>query len=86
MKFGVKCLLAVAIAMLGACVGSHGNETTEKPPIIEVFACSDYCPGPEERYLKIVYEGVNDKETCLELGGKPYTYIGWGSYMVCIAK
>ena len=66
--------------------GCSSNGPQQKPPIIEVFACSDYCPGPEEKYTKQVYEGVSDKETCLKLGGTPYMYIGWGNYFVCIAK
>ena len=65
--------------------GCAGRDTTDQPPIVEVFACSDYCPGPKEKYLKNVYDGVDDETTCLELGGKPYTYIGWGTYFICIA-
>lgn len=35
-------------------------------------------PGPEERYIKRVYDGVTDEEECRKLGGRPYTYIGSG--------
>jgi len=27
----------------------------EKPPIVDHFACSDYCPGPQEKYMVKVY-------------------------------
>ena len=36
--------------------------------------------------MKRVYEGVGDEETCLALGGKPYTYTGWGSTFICLAE
>jgi hypothetical protein len=54
--------------------------------IVKVFACSDYCPGPEEKYIKRVYEGVTDVDECRKLGGKPYTYLGWGQRSVCEVK
>ena len=77
-------LLAGIVALsLSACAG---HDTEDKPPIVEVFACSDYCPGPKEKYLKNVYEGVDDETTCRELGGKPYVYLGWGTYFICIAN
>jgi hypothetical protein len=69
--------------ILSACASS--NETPDKPPIVEVFACSDYCPGPREKYLRNVYEGILDAESCKAIGGKPYSYIGWGNYFVCLA-
>ena len=67
----------------GACI--RGKTKPERPPIVEVFACSDYCPGPEEKYLRNVYEGINDAESCKAIGGKPYVYIGWGTFFVCLA-
>ena len=69
--------------ILSACAA--GDEHTDKPPIVEVFACSDYCPGPREKYLRNVYEGVLDAESCKNIGGKPHVYLGWGSYFVCLA-
>lgn len=86
MKKTLFLFFAMLIFWLGACAGRHEDESLEKPKIVEVFACSDYCPGPEKKYMKKVYEGVNDEATCLKFGGKPYTYIGWGEYFVCIAK
>lgn len=71
---------------LGACAGPSQDAPAEKPKIIEVFACGDYCPGPREKYMKKIYEGVEDEETCLALGGKPYTYVGWGSTFICLAE
>ncbi len=61
------------------CPTVNGN----KPPIVEVFACSDYCPGPREKYLVKVYQGVSDENQCKSLGGIPYTYTGWMEYHVC---
>jgi len=80
-----QLLLASALTF-SACAGQDEEYTPTSPRIIEVFACSDYCPGPEEKYMKKVYEGIEDEETCLKLGGTPYTYLGWGSYFVCIAE
>ena len=79
-------LLLASVFLISACAGQDEEDTPSRPRIIEVFACGDYCPGPEEKYMKKVYEGVEDKETCLKLGGKPYIYIGWGSHFVCIAE
>lgn len=62
-----------------------GREVVARPAIVEVFACSDYCPGPEEQYMKRVYEGVSDEAECRALGGEPYTYHGWGQFTVCLA-
>ena len=69
--------------MLHAC--TTGDETPDKPPIVEVFACSDNCPGPREKYLKKVYEGVDDPESCEAIGGNPDYYVGWGRHFVCVA-
>ena len=75
-------VLAVSFAIAG-CMSGPGNDVTELPDIVEVFACSDYCPGPREKYIKRVYDGVTDEEECQKLGGRPYTYIGWGQHTVC---
>jgi hypothetical protein len=58
----------------------------EKPPIVDHFACSDYCPGPREKYMVKIYQGVEDKEECRKLGGRPSSYTGWGTFRICIAK
>ena len=58
----------------------------EKPPIVVHFACSDYCPGPQEKYMVKIYQGVEDEEECRELGGKPSSYTGWETTKICIAK
>ena len=75
-------ILALSI-VVASCAGDPVDEQSELPEIVEVFACGDYCPGPEEKYLKRVYDGITDAEKCRELGGKPYTYIGWGQQTVC---
>jgi len=66
-----------------ACIGETDTGAMDRPNIIEVFACSDYCPGPEEQYMKRVYEGVTDEKECRELGGEPYTIVGWGKRTIC---
>lgn len=75
----------VLLVNLG-CVGEPPENGKVKPDIVEVFACGDYCPGPKERYLKRVYDGVTDIDECGELGGRPYTYIGWSTRTICIAE
>lgn len=72
--------------IVSACSTGERNGATDKPRIIEVFACSDNCPGPEEDYIKKVYEGVEDEGTCLDLGGTPLSYVGWGEFFVCLAE
>jgi len=60
--------------------------TIEKPPIVDHFACSDYCPGAREQYIVKIYEGIEDDEECLKLGGRPSSYTGWGTFKICIAE
>ncbi|MGB5246861.1 MAG: hypothetical protein WBN34_09970 [Woeseia sp.] len=79
-------LLALCLAAFSACASNQQEPATGKPAIIDVFACSDYCPGPRGKYMKKVYEGVTDEEACRKLGGTPYTYVGWGSHFVCLAQ
>lgn len=66
-----------------ACVSETGTESSDTPKIVDVFACSDYCPGPEEKYVKRVYDGVTDEGECRKLGGKLYTITGWGKRTIC---
>lgn len=70
-------------AVVAACAGDPIDAELEVPEVVEIFACGDYCPGPEEKYLKRVYDGVTDEEECRKLGGKPYTWIDWGQKWVC---
>lgn len=72
--------LSLAIA---GCASGPVDNGTRLPDIVEVFACSDYCPGPEKKYVKRVYDGVSDEDECRKLGGWPYTYFGWGQHTVC---
>ncbi|HEX4997444.1 MAG TPA: hypothetical protein VFY29_04430 [Terriglobia bacterium] len=58
----------------------------DRPKIIELFACSDYCPGPWEQYLVKAYEGIDNEFDCLRLGGTPHEYFGWGKQFVCLAE
>jgi len=84
-SFACLCLLPPFLALVSGCAGPNDDTNENKPRVIQVFACTDYCPGPEERYLKNVYEGIGDEARCLELGGRPYVYVGWGTHFVCIA-
>ena len=59
---------------------------TERPPIVDHFACSDYCPGPPEDYMVKIYQGVEDEEECRKLGGRPSQYTGWGTTRICLAQ
>jgi len=86
MKISLANIVGTSILVLCACTGQNHDGSQEKPKIVEVFACSDYCPGPREQYMKKIYEGVEDEETCLALGGKPYTFVGWGSTFICLAE
>lgn len=65
---------------------SSESSDIEKPPVVDHFACSDYCPGPQEKYMVKVYQGVEDEEECRRLGGKPFSYTGWGTFKICIAE
>lgn len=78
----VTAVLLLAGAAVG-CVGKTDTASPDTPRIVEVFACSDYCPGPEERYIKRVYEGVTDEEECRKLGGRLYVIAGWGKRTIC---
>ncbi len=80
--FQMTVILIMSAAM-AACAGSPVDAGSELPEIVEIFACGDYCPGPEEKYLKRVYDGVIDEEECRKLGGRLYTWIDWGQKWVC---
>lgn len=58
----------------------------QKPPIVDQFACGDYCPGPLEKYMVKVYQGIENPSECRQLGGWPYEYVGWGKTDICIAS
>ena len=91
-------LVGVGLALVGcikqpSAVNQNTNQpainqnlNVEKPPIIDHFACSDYCPGPKEQYMVKIYQGVTDQKECRQLGGTPYTYYGWGEYHICLAE
>ena len=83
MNLSCKIIVLIFAAAFSACAIGPVDEKPTVPEVVEVFACSDYCPGPEEKYIKRVYDGVTDEEECRKLGGKPYTYFGWGQYTVC---
>jgi hypothetical protein len=59
------------------------EDNSNKPPIIDYFACGDYCPGPKENYMVKVYSGVTDPEECKKIGGIPSSFTGWGITHFC---
>jgi len=84
-------LLANPIVCIGADIYNNINKDarpveSSKPEIIKVFACSDYCPGPEDKYMVKAYKDINNTEECLKIGGKPHKYVGWSTIFVCIAE
>lgn len=84
--FARNVLVLVLSTGVTACASDPVDGNSNVPAIVEVFACSDYCPGPMKKYMKRVYDGVTDGEECRKLGGKPYTYTGWGHRTVCEVK
>ena len=83
MNLSDKALVFAASLALAGCSNGPVDEDSGSPEIIEVFACSDNCPGPREQYIKRVFAGVTDEDECRKLGGRPYTYVGWGKRTVC---
>lgn len=80
--FHIIVILILSAAIV-ACASGLVEAESEVPEIVEIFACGDYCPGPEEKYLKRVYDGVTDEEECRELGGRLYMWIDWQKRTVC---
>jgi len=79
-------IILILSAAIVACAGDLVDEDLEVPEIVEIFACGDYCPGPEEKHLKRVYDRVTDEEECRKLGGRPYMWIDWQQHWVCEVK
>ncbi len=86
MNLSSTAIVIVASVAIATCTSGPVDDELEIPEIVEIFACSDYCPGPRERYMKRVYDGVTDEEECRKLGGRLYTFIGWGQHTVCEAR
>lgn len=57
-----------------------------KPPIVDHYACSDYCPGGMDKNIVKIYKGISNEEECRKLGGSPTSYTGWGTTHICIAE
>lgn len=55
-----------------------------KPRVVEELVCSDVCNVDKD--TKRVYQDVTDMEYCIRIGGKPYTYVGWGEFHTCLAE
>lgn len=56
---------------------------TGKPKVVKDYLCSDVCSDAD---IKKYYNGVEDAQECKKIGGKPYTYYGWGEYHACLAE
>jgi hypothetical protein len=55
------------------------------PPVVTMFACSDFCPGPREQYEVMIYKDVSSTFRCHLIGGKPETINGWKPQTICLA-
>ena len=82
----VAIIAAVAFVFLSKAPKSLYVADIEKPPIVDHFACGDNCPEPREKYMVRIYQGIEDEEECRKLGGRPFSYIGWGTTRICIAE
>jgi len=52
--------------------------------LIEKYYCSDLCPENGGTY--IVFEGVNSREECTNIGGTLFIDPAWGGYIGCGPK
>jgi len=82
----VAIITALAFIFLSKVSKSPELSNIDKPPIVDHFACSDYCPGPREQYMVKIYQGIEDEEECSKLGGRSSSYTGWGTFKICIAE
>jgi hypothetical protein len=73
-----KLMLLVPGLFIVGCAGSLPT-----PEIGTVYACSGYCPGPDNLYRKRIYLGVFDERQCRKLDGESYTF---GLNWVCVVK
>ncbi len=85
LSVGTVCLGLIALRLRNQQPIELPNQE-EKPKIEEMFACGDYCPGPQGLYMKKVYSGVNTEEGCRQAGGTWNSFIGWGTTYYCEVK
>ena len=71
------------LVLLGLVIAGCAGTPLQKPEIINVYACSEYCPGPDNIYRKNVYRGVSDERECQKLDGRLYSY---GTNWVCLVQ
>ena len=91
MKKIIFLTIGLIITATLAFIFLYKNQNTkiieiQKPPIVDHFACGDYCPGPQEQYMVKIYEGITDEAECLKIGGTPYSYRGWIEVNICLAE
>lgn len=77
---------AVSDFAIKNCAELPEQKPANRPAIVDFFACSDYCPEPEEEYMVKVYEGVTEEAECEELGGILDSMTGWGTTYYCRVK
>jgi hypothetical protein len=90
----VRVIMLTALVVTAICLGlivfrmgrQQPQEQTKRPEIEELFACGDNCPGPQSRYMKKVYSGVEDEEMCRRVGGVWNSFTGWGTTYYCEVK
>lgn len=90
----MRTRLLLALLVLGLFVlfyiygsGQFGKiQEIERPPVVEYFACGDYCPGEPGQYIKMVYEGIRDEGECKKIGGTPYTFYGVVPNTICLVE
>ncbi len=85
MKRSVTILIFLTLFVFAFILLFNKNQRS-KPEIIDFFACSDYCPGPKEKYIIKIYKGINTKKECEKLKGEFYEFYGWKKYQVCKIK
>lgn len=78
-----KAILFIFLAILSIFIIVEIILNLTKPQVVDHFACSDYCPGPAEKYTIQIYKGVKNSTYCWAIFGKPKTYFGWGQFTVC---
>lgn len=86
-RVGVGLILVVGLLLILTKSGILYRVIYQKnlPAIVEMFACSDNCPGPFSQYFVKVFSEIKNPWVCLALGGKPSAIYGFGVRYICKA-
>ncbi len=77
MKPSSNAIVLAASFVITGCASGPVDDDAKLPDIVEVFACSDYCPGPEEKYAE--HRMTIDQSMITGIvDGASMTFIGWG--------